>query len=131
MFRLSRPLRWFRWPRTQGFQPNTSSDAPVAAGTQTGPQQVVVVGPNHTAQPRPVQIGIQNQQQAEITGGLQAGEQIVIVGQQGLKKGDKLAIEDGNGNPVGAAQRTSAAVDRTGTIIWVQHDWRLIAPLRF
>ena len=88
---------------TQGFQPNTSSDEPIASGTQTPPQQVVVVGPNRTALPRPVQIGIQNQQQAEITGGLQPGEQIVIVGQQGLKKGDKLTIEDQNGNPVGGS----------------------------
>jgi len=92
---------------TQGFQPNTSSNEPVASGTQTAPQQVVVVGANHTAQPRRVQIGIQNQQQAEITGGLQRGEQIVVVGQQGLKQGDKLAIEDQNGNPIGA--RTAKA----------------------
>ena len=95
----------------QGFQPNTSSDEPIASGTQTPPQQIVVVGPGHTAQPRRVQIGIQNQQQAEITGGVQPGEQIVIVGQQGLKQGDKLTLEDQNGNPLGgSAGRRSAQV---------------------
>jgi len=94
---------------TQGFQPNVSSNEPIASGTQTLPQQVVVVGPNHTAQPRAVTIGIQNQQQAEITSGLKSGEQIVIVGQQGLKSGDKLAIEDQNGNPIGRSKAQSAS----------------------
>ncbi len=86
----------------QGFQANASSDQPVADGTQTPPQQVIVVGPGSVAQPRPVKIGIQSQQQAEVTSGLQPGERIVTVGQQGLKQGDKLAIIDGNGKPVGA-----------------------------
>jgi hypothetical protein len=84
-----------------GFEANDSSDAQIASGTQTSAQQVVVVGPNNTAQPRPVKVGIQNPQQAEITSGVQAGEKIVIVGQQGLKRGDKLTIIDANGNPVG------------------------------
>jgi len=89
----------------QGFQSNTSSDEPIAAGLQTSAQQVVVLGPNNTALPRPVKIGIQNQQQAQITSGLQPGEKIVIVGQQGLKAGDKLTIIDANGNPVGGGGR--------------------------
>jgi len=89
----------------QGFQPNQSSNEPIAAGLQTAAQQVVVLGPNNTAQPRPVKIGIQNQQQAQITGGLQPGEKIVVVGQQGLKSGNKLTIIDANGNPVGDGGR--------------------------
>ncbi len=84
-----------------GFAANESSDEPIAQGTQTAAQQVVVLGPNNTALPRPVKIGIQNQQEAQVTSGVQAGENIVIVGQQGLKKGDKLTIIDANGNPVG------------------------------
>jgi len=94
-----------------GFQANDSSDAQVASGTQTAAQQVVVVGPNNTAQPRTVKVGIQNPQQAQITSGLQAGQSIVIVGQQGLKSGDKLTIIDANGNPVGGGRghRTAQA----------------------
>lgn len=92
----------------QGFQSNQSSDEPIASGTQTSAQQVVVLGPNNTAQPRPVKIGIQNQQQAQITSGLQPGENIIIVGQQGLKKGDKLTVIDANGNPVGGRGRRTA-----------------------
>ena len=84
-----------------GFAANESSDEPIAQGTQTAAQQVVVLGPNNTALPRPEKIGIQNQQEAQVTSGVQAGENIVIVGQQGLKKGDKLTIIDANGNPVG------------------------------
>jgi len=94
----------------QGFQANDSSDAQIASGTQTSAQQVVVVGPNNTAQPRIVKIGIQTPQQAQITSGLLAGESIVIVGQQGLKRGDKLTIIDASGNPVaGRGHRTAQA----------------------
>lgn len=89
-----------------GFQANESSDARIASGTQTAAQQVVMVGPNSTAQPRPVKIGIQTQQEAEITSGLQAGDKIVVVGQQGLKKGDKLAIQN---KEQGGAQSADAA----------------------
>lgn len=90
----------------QGFQPNTSSDAPIADGTQSPPQQVVLVGPGNTALIRPVQVGIANMSQAEITQGLQGGERIVVVGQQGLKNGDKLAITN-------AAQTASAGTSPT------------------
>ena len=76
----------------QGFAANTSSDAPIASGTQSGAQQVVLVGPDNTAVLRPVKVGIATMQNAEIMQGLQGGEQIVIVGQQGLQNGDKLAI---------------------------------------
>jgi len=93
---------------TQGFQPNDSSNEPIASGTQSAPQQVVVVGPNRTAQPRAVKIGIQNQQEAEITSGLQTGEQIVVVGQQGLKQGDKLVIADKNGKSGGAGAQSAS-----------------------
>lgn len=92
----------------QGFQSNQSSDEPIANGLQTSAQQVVVLGPNNTAQPRAVKVGIQNQQQAQITSGLQPGESIVIVGQQGLKQGDKLTVIDASGNPVGGRGRRTA-----------------------
>ena len=92
----------------QGFQANGSSDEQISQGLQTSAQQVVVLGPNNTAQPRAVKVGIQNQQQAQITSGLQPGESIVIVGQQGLKRGDKLTVIDANGNPVGGRGHQTA-----------------------
>lgn len=94
---------------TSGFQPNTSSNEVIASGTQTSPQQVVVVGPNNTAQPQAVKIGIQNQQQAQVTSGLQPGQTIVIVGQQGLKQGQKIAIVDANGAVIGGGKRGAGA----------------------
>ena len=69
-----------------------------------------MVGPNNTALPRAVKIGIQNQQQAQVTSGFQPGESIVVVGQQGLKRGDKLTVIDASGNPVGGrGHRTAQA----------------------
>lgn len=81
----------------QGFEANTSSNAEIAQGTQAPPQQVVVVGPNNKAVVRPVKVGIATMQEVEITSGLRSGEKIVTVGQQGLKTGDKLAIQNGPG----------------------------------
>ena len=85
----------------QGFAPNSSSDATVASGLQTSAQHVVVVGSNDQATLRPVKTGIATMDKVEITSGLNPGERIVVVGQQALKTGDKLAIEN---SMVGAAQ---------------------------
>ena len=92
----------------QGFEANSSSDAPIAEGTQSPPQQVVVVGPGNVAEVRKVKVGIQTQQQAQIMSGLKAGETIVTVGQTGLRNGDKLAVinDTDGGNDNKAAQRT-------------------------
>jgi len=79
----------------QGFTPNTSSDAQISPGVQSGPQQVFLVGPDNTAQPRTVQVGVTTMDKTQITSGLEGGERIVVVGQQTLKKGDKLAIPNG------------------------------------
>lgn len=82
-----------RQASAQGFESNASSDKSITGGAFLPPSQVVVVGPDDTAQIRPVKVGIVTMTEAQITGGLRAGERIVIVGQTGLKPGDKLAIE--------------------------------------
>ena len=87
-----------------GFVPNSSSDAPIAESTQSPPQQIVVVGPGNVARIRPVKVGIETQQQAQILSGLEAGERIVTVGQTGLREGDKLAIIDDGDTADKAAQ---------------------------
>ena len=96
----------------QGFEANTSSNEEIASGTQIPDRQVVVVGPNDTAQVRPVKVGIATMQQVEITSGLNSGEKIVTVGQQGLKDGDKLAIqnEPGGGGGHRRGARTAEAL---------------------
>ena len=93
---------------TSGFQPNTSSNETIADGTQTSAQQVVIIGPDNTAQPQAVKIGIQNQKQAQITSGLQPGQTIVVVGQQGLKQGQKVAVVDANGAVIKGGGKQSA-----------------------
>ena len=94
---------------TSGFQPNSSSNEIIGDGTQTSAQQVVVVGPDNTAQPQAVKIGIQNQQQAQVTSGVQPGQTIIIVGQQGLTQGQKVAIVDANGAVIGGGKRGAGA----------------------
>lgn len=93
----------------QGFEANTSSTGVIGSGTETPPQQVVVVGPNNTAQLRPVRVGIATMQKAQITSGLNGGERIVVVGQRSLKNGDKLAILNGSGAPGDGTTQTAQA----------------------
>lgn len=91
-----------------GFTPNTSSNAQISTGVQSGPQQVIVVGPDNTAQPRVVQVGVTTMDKTQITSGLLGGERIVVVGQQSLKKGDKLAIPGESGGAHRGAQTAQA-----------------------
>jgi RND family efflux transporter MFP subunit len=92
----------------QGFQPNTSSDEMVSNASLTPPSHVVVVGPDGKAVIRHVTVGIADMNNAEITSGLRPGETIVVVGQNGLRDGDKLAVVNGAGAK--AAQESSGAV---------------------
>lgn len=39
-------------------------------------------------------LGIVTMQTAQITSGVEAGDQIVVVGQQGLKTGDKVSVNE-------------------------------------
>jgi RND family efflux transporter MFP subunit len=91
-----------------GFAANTSSTAIVSNGTELPSMTVVVVGPNNTAEIRPVTVGMINMQQAAITSGLNAGEQIVVEGQQTLKNGSKLIVEGQPGSEGGSGSRRSA-----------------------
>ena len=75
-----------------GFEANNSSDAPVSQGMQLPAQQVVVLKPDNTVEVRPVTLGIVTMDQAQIKSGLAVGDQIVVVGQQGLKSGQKVTV---------------------------------------
>ena len=74
-----------------GFEANDSSNAPVSQGLQLPAQQIVVLSADgQSVEVRPATLGIVTMTRAQITSGVQAGEQIVVVGQQGLKTGDKV-----------------------------------------
>jgi HlyD family secretion protein len=97
-----------------GFEANNSSDATVSQGLQLPPQQVVLLRPDQTAEVRPVKLGIVTMQRAEVTSGLQAGDQLIVVGQQGLKTGDKVTVGTAHGAPSGAGGASGGHGRRRG-----------------
>jgi multidrug efflux system membrane fusion protein len=64
-----------------------------AVAVQQGPSGsfVYVVGPDHTAQLRPVQLDLTTEDVAVIGKGVQPGEQVVVEGQNQLRPGSKVA----------------------------------------
>jgi membrane fusion protein (multidrug efflux system) len=62
-----------------------------AVVTEKG-EQVVYVAADSTAQRRPVTTGFQNEDEIEVTGGLAAGEGVVVQGQRSLSDGQPLRI---------------------------------------
>ena len=89
---------------------NGASDAQSSEGTATGgttmpPQQVFIVGPGSKAQARPVSLGLVTASQAEVTKGLQVGDQLITIGQGQLLPGQKVKVES-TANGVGAGLAT-------------------------
>src|SRR5205823_8712520 len=72
---------------------------PREAVIQQGTQPVVFVNNNGKANQRPVEIGMSDNTSIEIVSGLAAGEQVVVVGQNGLRDG--AAIQVANPAPAG------------------------------
>jgi membrane fusion protein (multidrug efflux system) len=68
---------------------------PKEAVVQQGNNQVVFVNDNGRAAQRPVQIGIIDLKSAEVLGGLAEGEQVVVVGQTGLRDGAAIRVVNG------------------------------------
>ena len=93
----------------QGFESNTSSNASITTSDAAAPQQVIVLGSGNQAVVRRVQIGISTMTETQIKQGVSPGEQIVTVGQQGLKNGDKLAVQNGSGGGNDRNKKTAQA----------------------
>jgi membrane fusion protein (multidrug efflux system) len=72
---------------------------PREAVVQQGTQPIVFVNNNGKASQRPVQIGMSDNTSIEIVSGLAPGEQVVVVGQNGLRDG--AAIQVANPTPAG------------------------------
>jgi RND family efflux transporter MFP subunit len=78
---------------------------PKEAVVQQGNNAVVFVNDNGKAAQRPVQIGIIDIKSAEVLSGLAAGEQVVVVGQTGLRDGAAIRVVNGPPNaPQGQGQ---------------------------
>jgi membrane fusion protein (multidrug efflux system) len=74
-------------------------------------EQVVYVSADSTAERRVVEIGFQDDNNAEIVNGVTAGEQIVVKGQRTLKNGSAIKILD----DTDAAQVSDSAGTRDGS----------------
>jgi len=79
-----------------GFTSNTSSNEAITQGTLMPPSHVVVVGPNNRAQMRKVQVGIADVNNVQILSGLKPGDRVITRGQQALKDGDQVAVQNNN-----------------------------------
>jgi membrane fusion protein (multidrug efflux system) len=78
---------------------------PKEAVVQQGNLQVVFVNDNGKAAQRPVQVGITDNTSAEILSGLAIGEQVVIVGQTGLRDGSPIRVVNNAPGQPGQGQR--------------------------
>jgi multidrug efflux pump subunit AcrA (membrane-fusion protein) len=65
----------------------------VAVVSERG-QQSVYVASGDTAQQRTVEVGFQDDESAEIVGGLDDGEMVVVQGQRALRDGQPIRILD-------------------------------------
>ena len=75
---------------------------PREAVVQQGTQSVVFVNDNGKASQRPVQTGMSNNTSIEIVSGVAPGEQVVVVGQNGLRDGAPIQVV--NPAPAGGGQ---------------------------
>src|SRR5262249_8133130 len=74
---------------------------PKEAVVQSGSSPVVFVNDNGKAAQRQVQLGITDNKSSEILSGLAAGEQVVVVGQTGLRDGAPIRVVNGAPNAPG------------------------------
>jgi len=68
--------------------PLVSNDALIQQGSETA----VFVVENGVARRRQIKLGVANADVAEVTSGLRAGDQVVVLGQQNLSEGDKIRV---------------------------------------
>jgi membrane fusion protein (multidrug efflux system) len=78
---------------------------PKEAVVQQGNNQVVFVNDSGRASQRPVQLGITDDKSSEIVSGLNPGEQVVVVGQTGLRDGVPIRVVNPNQGQGGQGQR--------------------------
>lgn len=99
-------------PRDQstGYSLNLNSSG-TATGSIAMPPQKVFLYNNGKAEARNVEIGIIQDQNVEITSGLEPGDKLIVTGEQTLQDGDPVSLpgaSSGNGKPRGASS-TSAS----------------------
>jgi membrane fusion protein (multidrug efflux system) len=93
-------------------QRNTSTLVPkIALVNDRGEQVLYISQADSTAERRVVEVGFQDDLNAEITQGLKAGERVIVKGQRSLKHGSAIkVVDDGAGQAVEAKK-----TERTGS----------------
>ena len=76
----------------------------IAVFTDQGEKIVYVAAADSTAERRLVEIGFEDDNNAEIISGIETGETIVVKGQRSLKHGAVIKILDGSSTPAAAEQ---------------------------
>ncbi len=80
-----------------GLSVNTTSTGVAGGATQMQNQQVMLAGPDNKAVARPVTVGLVAGSEAEITSGLQPGDQLITTGAGLLTDGAAIQIPGQNG----------------------------------
>lgn len=75
-------------------------------------EKVIVAGTDSLAHDRPVQVGVRNQDEVQITKGLQPGERVVIAGGLGLDDKAKISVEGKTGDKPAANEKSGANDDK-------------------
>jgi multidrug efflux pump subunit AcrA (membrane-fusion protein) len=94
---------------TMVFDEREAVVAPTDAIVRRGESTVVFVVKDDTVEERSVKIGYVDGSRSEVTEGLDAGESIVTVGQQGLRDGMKVRTGSGSGSARPGQQPAPAA----------------------
>ena len=79
--------------------------------THEGDMSVMVAGEDNAAHERKVEVGIRNEEQAQILSGLKAGEKVIVAGGIGLDDGAKIRIGVAETADGGAEGKGGAAKD--------------------
>ena len=72
------------------------AEALVRSGANARSEVVLFVAAGNTAERRPVTVGVETDERAEITSGLKAGELVITRGQSGLADGAGISVDLGN-----------------------------------
>ena len=69
---------------------------PAEAVVRSGREAVLFVAAGNTAERRPVTVGVETDERAEVTSGIRAGELVITRGQSGLQDGAAISVDLGH-----------------------------------
>jgi multidrug efflux pump subunit AcrA (membrane-fusion protein) len=78
---------------------------PAVAIVREGEETAVFVAEGDKATRRPVVIGLENEEQAELRSGVKPGEQVIVEGQAGLPDGATISVEPPEAAGAGPAEK--------------------------